>query len=280
MIASELIFVGAWCAIKTLGRNLPLFEVVFFRSAASLPLLIPLIHLRRRSFIGKAWGMLFLRSLFGFIAMISAFYAMIHMSIGNASTLINSMPIFVAILAPITLREPMHAKQLILILGSFVGIGILMKPNVGIFETASIYGLSAAIFASFAMLCVRKLRMTDSALIITFYFTAFSTIASTPLAIISFVWPTSTQWLLIAFISITATAAQIFLTRAYRLGHAATIAPFSFTSVLGCFIAGIIIFDEIPDTRSIFGAIIVVASGVGIMLLAPAKQKAAQESTV
>lgn len=273
MSLSELIFVAAWCGIKALGRHLPLFEITFFRSIASVILIAPLVFLRQGSFRGKAVGTLLLRSLFGFLAMIASFYAMIHLQLGNASTLINTMPIFVAILAPLLLREPFSLKRLVLIVISFAGIGMLLKPDAGILEVAALLGLASAVSAALAMLCVRKLRTSDSPMIITFYFTGFSALASAPGAVATYAPPTATEWGLIAFVGITATIGQLLLVRAYRFAHAATIAPFAYVAVIGSFIAGVILFGEIPDLWSIAGAAIIIACGVGISLLAPAERE-------
>lgn len=277
MSASELIFVAAWVSIKILGRHLPLFEVTLFRAAASLVLLVPLVWWQQGSFRGRAWKTLFWRSFFGYIAMLLSFFAMIHMDIGNASTLINTMPIFVAIMAPIALRERFSRAQFALVALSFGGVALLLKADAGVFDAIAGIALLAALFAALAMLCLRKLRSSDSALIIAFYFTAFSTVASLPLGIAEYVPPTAFEWWLVALIGVSATLGQIFLSKAYKFGNAATIAPFAYVAVIGCYVAGLLVFDEIPDLWSIAGAAIIIACGIGIMLLAPAAQRAAEE---
>ena len=277
MSASELVFVAAWASIKILGRHLPLFEVTLFRAASSLALLVPLVWWQHGSFRGRAWKTLFWRAFFGYIAMLLSFYSMIHMDIGNASTLINTMPIFVAVLAPITLRERFSRAQFALVALSFGGVALLLKADAGVFDSVAAFALLAAFFAALAMLCLRKLKSSDSALIITFYFTAFSTVASLPLGIAEYVPPTPFEWWLVALIGVSATLGQIFLSKAYKLGNAATIAPFAYVAVIGCYAAGILVFGEIPDLWSIAGAAIIIACGIGIMLLAPSAQHAAEE---
>lgn len=269
LVISELIFVVAWCAIKVVGVRIPLFEVTFFRSAVPLLFLFPLTRWKHGSLRGKKTGILLLRGLFGCIAMFLSFYAMIHMQIGNASTLINTTPIFVAIFAPWLLGEPFKKSQFALVIVSFAGIALMLKPDTGIFTTASLYALLAAVSSAFAMVCVRRLASTDSILVVTLYFTAFSALASTPLALSNFVQPSPRELGLLISIGILATIAQLFLVKAYRYGHAATISPFSYSSVIGSYIAGIFIFSEVPNLYSIAGAGIIIACGVGIMLAAP-----------
>ena len=114
IILGELIFVVAWASVKKIGPRLPVFEIVFFRSFISLLILIPLMQWRHHTFHGTAWLTLFLRALFGWGAMILSFYSMIHIRIGDASTLLNTLPIFVALFSPTLLGEPFVKNNLCL----------------------------------------------------------------------------------------------------------------------------------------------------------------------
>ena len=277
MSLSQLLFVVAWASIKLVGERIPLFEITFFRSAISVVVLVPLVGIRLGSFRGKALKNLLLRAAFGTAAMLMSFYAMIHMDLGNSSTLFNTMPIFVALLAPAMIGEPFDRRQLLLILGGFAGIALLLGADSGIFETLGLMAATAGLLSAIAMIFVRKLSRTDSALVITLFFTAFAALVSLPFAAYEYVAPAPFEWGLILLIGLTATIGQIFLVHAYKFGHAATIAPFAYVSVVGSYAAGIVVFGAIPDVQSVAGALVVVACGVGIMLFAPAARQAAKE---
>lgn len=266
IMGGELIFVFAWAAIKSLGSHLPVFEIVFFRSFISLLIFIPLVKWRHHTFRGTAWPTLFLRSLFGWVAMILSFYSVVHINLGDASTLLNTLPIFVALFSPTLLGEPFLKKQFIFIIISFLGIAFVVKPE--FVSTNYVYGyaLLASVFSAFAMICIRKLHRTDSTLIINFYFTIFATVATIPFIFMEFAWPTGAEWILLCVIGVLTTFYQICMTKAYRFGNASTIAPFSYVSVIGAYIIGILYFNEIPDVWSILGAIIIVASGIGVII--------------
>ncbi len=269
MVFAQLLFVVGWVAIKFLGSRIPLFEIVFFRAIISVIILLPITWWRLGSVRGKDYFALFLRSLFGFLAMAMAFYSMIKMDIGNAATLFNTLPIFVAILAPAILGEAFSSAKLILVIVAFVGIGLILKPDPDILNGASLYALMAGLLGALAMLFVRKLVATDSTLIIILYFTAFTALAAAPFAAAKFIFPTSAEWVYLLVIGICTTLGQIFMTRSYRYGHASTIAPFSYASVIGAYIVGFAIFDEVPDMWSALGAATIIASGIGIMFTQP-----------
>jgi drug/metabolite transporter (DMT)-like permease len=273
MVIAQSIFVLAWTGIRSVGARLPVFEITFFRAAISLIILLPITHIKHGSLRGKSWPTLTLRAVTGFVAMALSFYAMINMEFGNAVTLFNTLPIFVALLAPSLLGEPFRKFQFILVIIAFAGIVTILKPGKGLFDVVSLCALLAAFLAAIAMICIRKLRKSDSIFIITLYFTAFTAIASLPFAAMNFLWPTPTEWLWLAFIGISVTFAQLLLAHAYHLGKASVVAPFSYISVLGSFLIGMTIFGEIPDLSTIIGAIIVVVAGVSIMVTSSPSQR-------
>ncbi len=273
---AEILFVACWTAIKFLGSRLPLFEIVFFRAIISVVVLLPLVWWHMRSFRGSNLRRLFLRSLFGWIAMCLSFYGMIHLRMGNAATLINTMPVFVALLSPAMLGEPLARKQFVFILLAFAGVGFILKPDATILNAPAILTLASGLLTALAMIQIRQLHATDTTMTITFYFTAISAILTAPLAVRGFLMPTISEagWLI--FIGVVISFAQLFMTRAYRYAGAATIAPFTYVAVIGAFVAGLIFFEEIPDGWSLIGAAIIAGGGIGVMLTAPHPEKVRQ----
>lgn len=270
MLAGELLYVVCWSAIKLLGSRLPLFEIVFFRCFLSLFLLVPMTWMRHGSFRVKFPGTLLVRSCFGYLSMFLSFYAMIHISIGNATTLYNTMPIFVALLSPLLSKEPFARGQFLFVIIAFAGIGMILKPDTRMWNDVALYALLSGLFAAVAMILIRRLSTRgESTLIITLYFTAFAAAASAPFCFADFVWPTHGEWAWIVFLGVAVTFAQLFMTRAYKFGHASTIAPFAYSGVIGAYAAGVLFFREVPDAWSAIGALVIIGSGVGVMLAAP-----------
>ena len=279
MVIAQILFAISWAAIKSIGDRLPLFELVFFRGFISLLILIPFTIWKEKTIRGKNYPALFLRSLFGFLAMALAFYAMVKMDIGNASVLFNTLPIFVALLAPPILGEAFSYRKLILVLVAFVGIGFILKPDQNILAGASTYALIAGFLGALSMLCVRKMATSDSAIIITLYFTAFTAACSAPFALTESLHPTMTEWGWLLLIGVALTAAQVFMAHAYKFGHASTIAPFSYVSVISAYLLGVWMFGELPDIWSALGAAIIILSGIGIMLTKPTTARREQIRT-
>jgi drug/metabolite transporter (DMT)-like permease len=269
MVVAQVLFATSWAAIKFLGTRIPLFELVFFRGAISFIIVIPIVLWKEETLRGNNYSALFLRSLFGSAAMIMAFYAMIHVDIGNASVLFNTLPIWVALLATPILGEAFSLRKLILITLGFGGIALILKPEAETLRIASFIAIAAGFLGALAMLFVRKMATSDSALIITLYFTGFTSLVSAPFAVTNYVPPTATEWIWLLVIGVSLTGAQVFMAHAYKFGHASTIAPFSYVSVICAYIFGIWFFGELPDILSAIGAAIIIFSGIGIMLTKP-----------
>ncbi len=273
MVIAQLLFAASWAVIKHLGQSIPVMEIVLFRGLISVVIILAFMRLRGRSIKGHNYTALFLRALFGFVALSLSYYAMTKIQIGNASTLFNTLPIFVALLAPPFLGESFSTGKLALVIVAFAGIGLILKPDTSLFTGASAYALMSGFMGALAMLCVRRMAASDSALIITLYFTAFTTFCSAPFAFARFEVPTAAEWGWIAFVGIALTIAQVLMAHAYKLGHASSIAPFSYTSVIAAYVLGLFIFSEIPDLWSIVGATLVIGSGIGIMFTAPTTEE-------
>ncbi len=266
MIIAQFLFVSAWATIKSIDATFPLFEITFFRGIIAVLLLAPVMKIKYRGFSGKNTKVLFMRALFGFGGLTASFYAMRHMALGNSTTLFNTLPIFVSILAPFLLNERLNKLQLIFVIMAFIGVLFVIQPDQSMFSPIALISLSSGLLAATAMICVRKLKDTDPPIRITFYFTAFVCLASIPLMWPVFTIPTGMQLIKLIYIGISTTFGQVLMANAYRFGNAAIIAPFSYAAVIGSYVVGILLFSEIPNTYSIIGAVIVVLSGIFIML--------------
>jgi drug/metabolite transporter (DMT)-like permease len=191
---------------------------------------------------------------------------MIKMNLGNASILLNTFPLFVALLAPVLIGERFRRINFIFVIIAFVGVGLIMKPTHHIFHNVSLLGLLSGIFAAFSVISVRRLTLTDSPSVITFYFTLLTTICAIPFAVSEFVMPTNIEWLLLVGIGTAVTVGQLLMAKAYSHAKAATVSPFAYISVIGAYMFGIIIWNDVPDILSIVGGVLIIGCGIAITI--------------
>ena len=268
MIFATMCVASGWVGVKVLGERLPANEIVFFRALVGLFILVPLTKIRVGTLMGNNMKLLVVRGLMGLVGMMLAFYAMIQMSLGDASMLLNTFPLFVALFAPFFLKEASSPYIFILAIVAFVGIGFILKPTWDIFHGASFAGLAAGIAVAFAMITIRKLHATDSTWTIALWFTAVIAVGSAPLLLVNFVVPTMRELLIILLTGFILTLSQLFLTKAYRYAKASMIAPFGYLSVIWSYGFDVIIWRHVPDVWSAIGSAIIIGAGIGILQVA------------
>ena len=268
MLAATLCLATGWVGIKFVGERLPTAEVVCLRSLVGLPLLIPIVAKRAGSFWGHNHKLLLLRGLAGLIGMMCGFYGMIHLNLGDASMLLNTFPLFVALLAPFLLKEPTHPRVYLFTAIAFIGVGCIMRPTLEIINVSALIGLASGLFVALAMIAVRKLRATENTWVITLWFSMVVFMGALPFMLMDFVMPTPREALMLLAAGSILTMSQLFVTKAYGYATAATIAPFAYAAVIWSYGLDMLVWDFVPDFWSIVGSCIVIASSICSMFLA------------
>jgi len=204
----------------------------------------------------------------GLAAMILYFSALGLIPIGQAVTLQYTNPLFVALLSGFFLSERVHPQVLALAVISFLGIILIVSPNLRTIEKDALLALGSGFFAGVAYLYVRKLRATEEALSIVFWFAAFSVVATALPAIPSLADVISDPILILALVGIGvgAGAGQVGLTYAFHRANAAWVSAFSYLTVIVATAYGYLLFNEVLDTRDIIGGIMIICSGIILSL--------------
>ncbi len=267
MIVSTVSIAAGWVGVKLLGERLPTSEIVFFRSLVGIIILIPIALYRTGSINGHNKKLLLARGIFGLIGMQMAFFAMTKMNLGDAAILLNTFPLFVALLAPFFLKERSNPGTFFLVVLAFVGVAFILKPTWDIFTGVALMGLAAGLMVAFAMMIVRKLHETESTWTIATWFSLIIVIGIAPLMAFQFIAPTVREIVIMLLMGSLLTLSQIFLTKAYRYAEASLIAPFAYLSVLWSYGFDILLWRHVPDLWSAIGSAIVIGSGVGIIIL-------------
>ena len=208
------------------------------------------------------------RCLTGLAAMILYFSALGLIPIGQAVTLQYTNPLFVALLSGFFLSERVHPQVWALAMTSFLGIILIVSPDLRTIEKDALLALGSGFFAGVAYLYVRRLRATEEALSIVFWFAAFSVVATVLPAAPSLASISSDPILIIALVGIGvgAGAGQVGLTYAFHRANAAWVSAFSYLTVIVATAYGYLLFDEILDKRDIIGGMMIICSGIILSL--------------
>ena len=204
----------------------------------------------------------------GLAAMILYFSALGLIPIGQAVTLQYTNPLFVALLSGFFLSERVHPQVWTLAVISFMGIILIVSPNLKTIEKDALLALGSGFFAGVAYLYVRRLRATEEALSIVFWFAAFSVVATALPAIPGLNDVISDPILILSLVGIGvgAGAGQVGLTYAFHRANAAWVSAFSYLTVIVATAYGYLLFNEALDTRDIIGGIMIICSGIILSL--------------
>jgi len=263
MTLAALMFASMGACIKRIAPEVPNEVVVFLRNLFGFLYLLPwLLRGGVHALVTQRPGMHLIRSLAGLAAMYSFFYALAHLELANAVLLNFSTPLFVPIFAFLWLGEAVPRSLKIAIVTGFIGIGLILKPDTGLFHTVALIGLASGIFAAFANVCIRRMSNTEPTTRIVFYYSLICTVVSAvPMA---WAWqaPASpSTWGLLVAIGVLATSGQLLMTRAFAHAPAARVGPFMYTAVVFAAVFGWLFWIEVPDALSFAGALLVVIAG-------------------
>jgi drug/metabolite transporter (DMT)-like permease len=212
----------------------------------------------------------FWRSVAGTGAMMTTFYALSSrtLGLGDTVTLLNLMPVFLSVLAPIFLRERTTKAVGLGIALALGGVVLVVRPSFlfgGASHGGGVYAAVAvlsALLSSIAMMLLRRVGQTESAEAIAVHFSLFAALVLAIVAAFDFRVPTARDAAFMIAAGVCAGFAQIAMTRAYALEQAARVSAMSYLAVVAIALLGALALGERPPLVAILGMALVVAGGV------------------
>ena len=244
-------------------RQLPLMEIVLFRSISTIVIIPIMLRKKNISIYGNNKIFLLLRGFFGTIDIIAMFYAYTKLPLTVAIAIQQLSPFFVIILSNIFLKEKLYAHQIPILLVAFTGGLMVIKPYRRIDLFPAMICLLGTIFISLSHVTLRYLRLTDHSLVIVNY-SAFIT-SLTSLAILlkqgNIVIPKLIDLTILISLGLIGLFSQITLTKSYQMAQASLVSLYSYSQIIFASIFGFLFFKEFPDLLSLSGACLIVVSG-------------------
>lgn len=276
MLASALVFTFMVALIKYLGDTYSPALQTFYRQAAGLLVLTPII-LRdpKAALTTNRIGLLMFRAICLTLGMILSFYAYQEMPLADANALSFSRTLWMVPLAMLVLRETVGAWRLGATLTGFLGVLIMMRPSA---ETAFSLPALAMLLGGFliaAGITGMKIMTRDHSLTtLTVWGAILGVLFTTPLALLEWRWPNAQDLLLLATMGALGLVSQIFYIKGIALGDAAAMAPIDYTRLVFALIVGVLFFHETPDLMTMLGAAVVVAATLIITVREQRQKKA------
>ena len=243
------------------------YELVFYRSFVSLIILVVLMKKNDIAIKTKYVWFHFLRSFIGFLSLLLFFYAITKLPLSTSMTLNYTSPIFLGLMIPLLMKQKFNSSSLFLLLIGFLGIVFILKPVFNHNWFAGLMGVLSGFGAAIAYIMVAKSgQLKEPDLRTVYFFTLISSILSFCLMLKEDINPISFDISLIylLLLGVSATIAQIAITRAYREGKTLNNAAYSYMTVIFSVGWGIWIFQESLDWLTMVGILLIFLAGVFI----------------
>lgn len=274
MVGSALSFAFMGAAVKGSTIGMPFLVSLLFRS---FPGIIPLgiyLLLKCGTLGSPKQDLLFRRSLLGFSAMFLFFFAIERLPLSTAVILNQSSPVFTVIFSAILLREHRAIHVFPLALLAFLGVGVLVGPDIADTGIEVSFGLASAVLAALAYVTVKQLSATVSSPVIVFYFSVWGTVFSLIAIGISMLFGFGAvdmpdiagrlsdpkTILVLLSISMFGVLGQLLMTASYARARASLVSPFGFFNPLFSYVIGVSVFDENLSLNKVIGGILVVVA--------------------
>ena len=225
----------------------------------------------RAAFTMPLPGMQLIRGVSVAVATMCFFSAIFLMPLAEATAIVFTSPIITAILSAVILKERVSRATWIACAVAFVGVLVIMRPNIALLGAAALLPLIAATCMSFLMMANRAVSGAGSPLQMQFL---IAVIAAPVLLISAFVGQISglqalagpmPDWTVVVrcmLVALTATCSHWLVYLATTKATAADIAPMTYVQLPTAMLLGILIFEDWPDALALVGFAVIVAAGL------------------
>lgn len=269
-----LIRLGAVTALATMGAlikytsdsGVHLVEILFWRQALSIPILLAWIWLTAHSFAVLRTNRPrahVKRGLVGLLGMFGNFGGVVLLPLAEATTMNFTAPIWAVILSMLFLKDEVGIWRWSAVVLGFVGILIIAQPGSGnIPLLGAAVALGGAFVVAVVSLQIADLNRTETPQTIVFYFA----LVTAPICALGlpFVMTGHTikQVLLLIAIGAIGTLGQVLLTASLRYGKVASVIVMDYSALFWATLYGWFIFDVLPGPWTWAGAPLIVAAGL------------------
>ncbi|MFO1174151.1 MAG: DMT family transporter [Paracoccaceae bacterium] len=276
-LVSVVVFITMSTLIKIIGHRVPPGEVVFFRSAFAIPVILVWLGATRslrtglatRNYMGHFW-----RGLAGTAAMGFGFAGLGLLPLPEVTAIGYAAPLLTVVFAAMFLGEEVRTFRFLAVAIGLLGVLIIVSPRltalrdgtVGATEAlGAVVLLVGAVFTALAQVFVRRLVSVESTSAIVFFFSLNSALLSLVTLPFGWNWPDLQTAALLIVTGLLGGVGQVFLTSAYRHADASVVAPFDYASMLLSIVIGYVGFGEVPGGATVLGAAIVILAGIIII---------------
>ena len=171
LVTGLLIFSLQDIAVKWIGGDYPVLEIVTFRSLVALPLTLLLFRYEG----GKGLPttprprLEYVRGIFFFLSYTTHFMGLAALPLAEIAAIKFSGPLMITLLSVLLLGELVGPRHWLALLVGFLGVLLIVRPGLASFNMGSLFILLSVLFYALATILTRKLQTTDSSATMAYY---------------------------------------------------------------------------------------------------------------
>ena len=260
MSGAVLSFCAMAIAARQLLGHLGTFEIVFFRTAVAL-LIVMAIVLRTgmATLKTRRIGLHLWRNGVHLGGQASWVYAIGALPLATVFAIEFTAPIWTAILAVLVLGEHMNRGRAVMLALGLAGVLVILRPGLGVFQPASLVMLFGSLCFAIQFIGTKKLSSTESPMTVLFWMSVLQTPLCAAAALPGWIAPDLRDLPWIAGIGIGSFTAHYCMTRAMKLADAMVVVPVDFFRLPLIAVVGALFYAEPFDPMVLLGAAMIFA---------------------
>ena len=253
--------------IKFLTLHYLVFQIIFVSSLIAIPftLLIIPIFSDITSLKPVYPKVMFFRVIILITTSACVFYAISSISLAEVYALLFSAPIIITALSHPLLREKVGWKRWSAVLFGFCGVLIVLQPNILYLKMGHLAAITAAFGIAIISILLRKVGKKERVALVLIYPLIGNVLIMG--CISAFIYkPMPVEHLgLSTLVGIFSSTGMVFMIFAYRISNVVLVAPMQYSQIVWGSFLGWLLFSEKVEFNVVFGATIIISSGLFIV---------------
>jgi drug/metabolite transporter (DMT)-like permease len=286
LVLAMLIFSLQDIAVKWIGGDYPVMEIVAFRSLVAVPLTLLLFRFEGGQGLPttQRHSLEYVRGVLYFLSYTTHFMGLAALPLAEIAAIKFSGPLMITVLSVLLLGERVGPRHWLALLVGFGDVLLIVRPGLAAFNLGSVFILISVLFYALAAILTRKLQPTESSATMAYYSSLvylLATLVLAPLLIavgdlpgahssIAFLFrawsvPSLLDWAIMSGLGLIWAGGMYCIARAYSAALASVVAPFEYLALPISVFWGWLIWQELPALATWAGAALTLLSGLYIL---------------
>ena len=260
MAASIASFILMMVSARQLTNHLTTVEILFLRSLVALVILLLIWpRLGIEAYTTHRLRLHVIRNVIHFCGQYAWVWGITLAPLAVVTAIEFTMPVWVALLAAVFLRERIASHRWAAIAGGIGGVAAIVRPGASAFGPAALIVLSGTFCYAGAVMIAKALLRTDRVTALVFYMSLLQLPMGLVGSLFVWVWPVWSDAPWIAAMGATGLTAHYAMGKALSLGDVSFVLPMDFLRLPGIALAALAIYGERIDDWTIIGALLIFA---------------------